>query len=294
MAPTDAVAYLTVRDGRGRLLAVLPAYLPVDPDPLGRIAATFPEAAGERLLMTHSWHCYDAHIGGAAAHPAVVDAALTALRGHARDLGAAWCGVVNVRDGGHTAAALAAARYETRHLQDRYGADLTGHAGLADFLAAATRPRVRRELERHRRRAADHGAEILVRAPAEADLTGLTALCDATARRHGSDSFYRAGVFEPFVAALGPAATVIEVRQHGRLVTGAVCLLDRRRLHWWAGGVDYAVAGNFSPYYLLFGEAVRLALGLGRPDLEGGRGNPGFKLRHGLRPRSIGACLVRA
>jgi len=298
LAPIDAFGYLVVRrrgDAAGEPpAAVLPAYLQRRSDPLGQLAVAYPEAAGEPALLSHSWHCYDSHVGGQDGRADVAAAAITALRGMARGLGVRWCGVVNVRRGGATAGALAGAGLPVRPLTERFGADLTGLADLDEFLVRGARSRARTNLRRYRRRAVEHGVHSAVLPVDEADLAGVVAMCDRVASKYGTDRFYPAGVFDRFVASLGPAARVLEIRQYGRLIAAGVCLLDPHSFHSWAGGADYEVDGNFSPYYVMFAETLELALRLGRPVFEGGRGNPEFKLRHGLLARPLDACLVRA
>jgi predicted N-acyltransferase len=296
LAQIDAFAYLLVRrrGEPGPPVAVLPAYLQRRSDPLGCLATVYPEAAGQPALLSHSWHCYDSHLGGPATDPALAAAAVTALRGLARELGAPWCGLVNVRRAGRTARALAGAGLPVRSLMDRFAADLSELTDLEHYLARYARPRAGSNLRRYRRRAAEHGVRSTVLPVEEADLAGVTALCDRVASRYGTDRFYPAGLFERFVAALGPSARVLEIRQQGRLIAAGVCLLDAYSFHAWAGGADYRVDGNFSPYYVMFAETVELALRLRRPIFEGGRGNPDFKQRHGLTARPLDACLVRS
>jgi predicted N-acyltransferase len=291
----DAFAYLVVRrrGKSGPPAAVLPAYLQSRPDPLGHLATAYPESAGRPALLSHVWHCYDTHLGEPTA-PAATVAAVSALRRTARELGAPWCGLVNVRLDGPAAAALAGAGLPVRHLVDRFNADLAGCTELDRFLRRSARPHARRELGRTYRRAAEQGVSRTVVAVERAELDAVAALCRGSAGRHGNDEYYPPGRFEPFLAALGPAARVVEIRQHGRLVATGVCLLDATRVHCWAGGANYRVDGNFSPYYLMFADSMRLAVDLRRPAFEGGRGNAEFKLRHGLTARPLGACLVRS
>lgn len=283
----DGFRYLVIRRGGGAV-AVLPAYLQRRPDPLGVLAEAFPEAAGEPALLSHSWHCYDAHAG----EPALLPVVLGALRELAAGLGAPWYGLVNVERGGPLAAALLAAGLPVRHLVDRFRAELGGAGDVGEFLRRNARPRARLNLLRYRRRAAEHGVTSADVAVTDLDLAEVTALCDRSARKHGSDRFYPEGTFEAFLTMVAPISRAVEVRQRGRLVAVGVCLLDDSRLHCWACGVDYDVDGNFSPYHLMFADSVDLALRLGRPVLEGGRGNPGFKLRLGLTPRPLVGCLT--
>jgi|GEM_PF-1102392 len=294
LAAIDAFRYLVLRrrGAPGPPAAVLPAYLPRQPDPLSCLAPAYPLAAGQPALLSPSWHCYDGHLGGRDTGPGLAAAAVSALRGLARDLGVGWCGVVNVRHGGPTAAALTAAGLPLLPLSERYAADLRGVSDLEDLQLRGARPRARVNLRRNRRRAYENDVRSAVLPVGEADLAGVAALCDQLANRYGTDRFYPVGTFERFLAELGPCAQVLEVRQHGRLIAAGVCLLDEHSFHSWAGGADYEVDGNFSPYYVMFGESVELALRLGLPTFEGGRGNPDFKLRQGLSARRLDACLV--
>jgi len=286
--------YLLVRrrGDPGPPAAVLPAYLQTRPDPLGCLTPAYPATAGQPALLSHVWHCYDARIGGAATSPGLAVAVVSALRRKARELGAPWCGLVNVHRDGPTATALAGAGLPLRHLVDRFAAEVAGLTDLEHFLARSARPRAGGNLRRYRRRAAEHGVTSAVVPVDEADLPAVAALCRQSSGKHGSHSYYPADRFERFVAALGPAARVIEVRQHDRLLSAGVCLLDDHRLHCWAGGADYRVDGNFSPYYLMFADSIALALRLHRSTFEGGRGNAEFKLRHGLVARPLVGCLV--
>jgi len=292
LADLDGIGYLVARARpAGRPLAILPAALHRHPDPLGVLRRLHPGVERGPALLSHVWHCYDARIVGADGRSDVVDALLRAARQLADEWRARWFGFINVERGGSTAAALTAAGLRGGHLVDRFTADLAGLADLDDFLQRIG-PRARANLRRTRRRAADCGLVASVRAPGEADLGEVAELCSRTAARFGNVGFYPAHAFARFVCALGPAAHLLEVRQHGRLVAAGVCLTDELRFHTWTCGVDYTVVGNASPYALLFAESVELALRLGRRVLEGGRSNGVFKLRHGLVPRPLDAYVV--
>jgi hypothetical protein len=54
------------------------------------------------------------------------------------------------------------------------------------------------------------------------------------------------------------------------------------------------VDGNFSAYRVMHAAFVELAIKLGRPILEGGRSNAGFKRQHGMSPRHLDAMLIPA
>lgn len=293
LAELDRQAYLVVRAGGApRPVAVLPVAVHRRADPIGGLRRLHPGIEREPALLSHVWHCYDSRLVGAAT-PAVARAVLDALRELAHRWRVPWYGLVNVARGGPTSRALAAAGLPGAHLVDRYRTDLSGAGDLDGYLDRLG-PRARANLRRNARRAAEAGIRTSTGGVAGADLAGIAELCARTAARLGNPGFYPPAVFSRFVTALGPLAHVLEVRQHGRLVAAGVCLTDERRFHTWTCGVDYAVAGNASPYAVLFAESVALALRLGRPVLEGGRSNEVFKRRHGLAPRALDAHVVRA
>jgi predicted N-acyltransferase len=288
----DRLGYLVVRGTvSGPPLAVVPVALYRYADPIGGLRVVHPGIERDPALLSHVWHCYDTRLIGATDRPEVTDAVLTALRGLAARWGARWFGFVNVDRSGATAAALTAAGMTGRHLVDRFATDLSDLCDLDDYLQRL-HPRARANLRRNARRAAEAGYTTTVGPPAEADLAEIAALCGRTAERFGNSGFYPADRFVHFVESLDGAAHVLAIRQEDRLVAAGVCLVDERRFHTWTCGVDYDVAGNASPYAVLFAESVALALRLGRPVLEGGRSNEVFKRRHGLVPRHLDAYVV--
>lgn len=297
IAPVEAVRYLLARvDGQPVMAA--PLYLYRHLDPLGQLRRSYPLDGDEPGLLSHVWHCYDSRLvagpgAGTGAGPGLVSAIVTAMRQTARQLGARWCGFVNVEQGSATHRALTAAGLPARYLEDRFAADLTGLDGMDGYLARIP-PRYRQNLRRHGRRSAEAGVQVAVHPAAEVDLAEVAALCRHTATRFDNGGFYPAGALERFVELLGPLAQVIEAREGGRLVGACICLVDGDRLHFWTGGYDYDVDGRYSPYAVCFRAAVELALRLRRPVLEGGRRNGTYKVRHGLSARHLDACLVPA
>jgi predicted N-acyltransferase len=294
LSAVDAVRYLLARDG-GRLVAAVPLYLMARPDPLGKLRPGYPVADGDAALLSASWHCYDGTLVAAGGPgPEVVTAVLAGMRAEAERLGARWYGFVNVARDTATSAALTAAGVPRRHLEDRFATDLSGLSDLDGYLARLA-PRYRQNVRRRRRRADDAGLELTVGTTGDIDVAEAAALCRSTAGGFDNSAFYPAGVFERFLTLLAPVTLVIEARHRGRLIGVCICLLDAGRLHTWIGGYDHDGAGsNVSPYTVVFAEAVSIALRLHRPVLEGGRRNPDYKLRHGLVPRPLDACLLAA
>ncbi|GII62163.1 hypothetical protein Skr01_22480 [Sphaerisporangium krabiense] len=285
LTDVEAFFYFVVRDA-GRAVTVLPVSLLRGVDPLGHLRPRYPVAADDRGLLSHVWHCYDAWLPGEP-HTGVV---VAAMRDLAAELGADWYGFINVPRGSALGAALVAEGFPAEHIEDRFRVDLRGMTDVEGYIAAA-RPRGRANLRRNGRRAAEAGVTVRAMDTADGDLMEVAALCAATSDRHGTGAFYPPELFAGFVTALGANACLIEVRERDRLVAAGVCLRDETRFHAWACGVDYEIGGNYSPYPVLFAATAEQALSQGRLVMEGGRGNHAFKLKHGLTPVPLDACL---
>ncbi len=286
LTDVHAFAYFVVRDG-DKTIAVTPAYLQTVADPLRRLHQAYPEAHGQPALLSHAWHCYDAHVPATAR---VLPRLLDCMIRTASIFGARWCGFVNVQRGNALSHDLRASGLPARHLTDRWTTDLAGVESYEHYLARLSQ-RARANLRRNERRADEAGVSAEVVDVGHAALDEITALCDKTANRFDNNDFYRNSTFAAFVGALGDLVHVVEVRQRGRLVAAGICLSDTTRFHTWTCGIDYAVEGNYSPYGVLFAESVKLAIRLGKPTLEDGRSNAVFKQRHGLSPRHLDAVL---
>ncbi|MEU0879316.1 GNAT family N-acetyltransferase [Lentzea sp. NPDC005914] len=281
----DYSGCFVVRDGE-KLVAVLPVYLQSEANPLRRLHEAYPETLGQTVLLSHTWHCYDAHVPATAD---VLPRLLDAMTHAASVFGAHWYGFVNVERGNALSRQLRAAGLPARHLTDRWATGLTTY----EHYLAGLGTRARANLRRNERRSREAGVTIEVLPVDHAALDEISLLCTKTATRFDTSDFYPGSTFTKFVLALGGLAHVIEVRQHGRLVAAGVCLADATRFHTWTCGVDYAVDGRYSPYGVLFAESVKLAIRLGKTTLEGGRGNADFQRRHGLSPRHLDAVLIQ-
>jgi len=291
LLPVDGAVHLVVRRrSDGGAVAVVAAYFQRHPDPIGSLAAAYPEASGPALL-TPSWHCYDGEPAAAVAPDGILPVLLTALRDAATEMGAAWYGMLNVAPDGETGTAIRRAGLPLRHLVDRYRMDLTGLDTIEDYLRRLSHNN-RHSVRRHLRRAADAGVEATVLPVAAARLDEIAELSGRTAARFSNTSFYRPETFPAFVRALGDAAGAIEVRERGRLVSAVVYLRDARRFHAWTGGVDYEVGGAYSAYRVMHAALVARAIELRVPVLEGGRSNGDFKSAHGMSPLPLAGMLL--
>jgi predicted N-acyltransferase len=286
----DGYAYVVDYDD-GELALALPVFVQQSIDPLGVLAEPFPDVRRQTGgILTHVWHCYDTWLP-ARSFDGTLEAALDALAALAAEANAAWYGFVNVDGGGELAARLSALGMAQAEIDERFILDLSAFDDLDEYIGHL-KPRDRSKLRRYCRRAAEVGLTVTALEGGDADLDGILALVRKTAARHQNASFYPEGAFQQFVRLLGGASRVLELRVGGRLLAAGVCLVDSRRFHTWTCGIDYEQATPFSPYYLLFLEAVRAAIAEGTPMLEGGRRNAAFKVRHGLQRRPLLAFLV--
>lgn len=286
MSPARAYAYLMLRDADRSPRAALPAVLLPEMDPVGSLAVYEPSIATRPLgLISHAWHCYDTWLAardGPADHEGVA-AILDGLRELAADFAAPWYGLVNVDATGPLAAALDGIGAHGLPIDERYILDLPPGFSLNDYLYELS-GKYRYTMRACQRRAARSGARVRVLRPEEADLDAHLSLVRRTGEKYGVADFYPRGGFQDFQLRLGDAARIIEISLAGRIVGVGICLVDAQRLHFWTCGVDYAAADAFSPFYVLFYEALRLAVELGVPRFECGRRNGTFKRRYGLRP----------
>jgi predicted N-acyltransferase len=281
-------AYILVRDADGTLQAAQPAFLQRDVDPMQVIHNHYPQALPYTALLTHVWHCYDTVLPVRPGREDIVPHAIDALRATAADWGAALYGMANVDASTPLAASLGAAGLEAVDIEIGWGLDLAVVDSFAVYLETL-RSKPRRNLLRDLRNAERAGVQVRVAGADDADVDGFVALARATAAKYDNADYYRVGLFQAFVRALGGDMRTIELRIDGRLVGSSLALIDDTRFHWWACGVDYAACPNFSPFYVSFAEVLRAAYSSGRPWFEVGRRNPTFKRRYGLTSRTLRA-----
>lgn len=195
-----------VRDG-GKLVGVLPVHLQSAANPLRRLHEVYPEAVGRQALLSHTWHCYDAHVPATAE---VLPALLEAMSLAASMFGAHWYGFVNVQRGNALSQELRAAGLPARHLTDRWAIGLTTYD---DYLARLG-IRARANLRRNERRSREAGVTVEILPADQAALDEIALLCTKTAIRFDSNGFYprrhlhqvRHGARRPRARDRGPAA----------------------------------------------------------------------------------------
>jgi predicted N-acyltransferase len=289
--PVERTAYIVVTGPRGRALAGIPATLQRGVDPMRVITDHFPHALGRPALLSHVWHCYDTVLPVRPAEPDAARAVVSTMGDLAGEWGAGLYGLANVDARGPLDPLLAGQGLTGVDIDTGWGLDLTELTSYEDYLASLRRA-PRRNLNHDLRRAAE--AEVIyTRVPAaHADLDGFVELARATAAKFGNSDYYRPGVFQNFILALGDDVEVLEFRLGDRLICSALALLDDTRYHFWACG--FAAMDGFSGFYLAFDGIMRNAFAAGRDWVECGRRNPVFKRRYGLTPRTLRAWLGSA
>jgi len=295
LLPADAFAYLVLRDADQTARACLPVTLLPQMDPVGSLAVYEPSIAAEpRGLISHNWHCYDTWLPsrGGPGDLDAIRAVLTAFQHLAADFAAPWYGLVNVDATGPLAAALTALGAHGLPIDQRYILDLPPGFAAADYLAGLPGHQ-RNTLRMHQRRAERAGAVTRVLEPGSAEPDRLARIERMIESEHSVPGRFAPGGFQHFRRLLGQAARIIEVCVDGRVVGLGLCLLDGVRLHLWTCGVERG-AEDFSPFYLLFYEALEYAAGLGLARFECGRRNGEFKRRYGLRPVPLLAYVAPA
>ncbi|HVJ63576.1 MAG TPA: GNAT family N-acetyltransferase [Tahibacter sp.] len=280
--------YITGEDEHGALVFAMPVYLLHGVDPMRVLHDHFPDYGASAILVNHVWHCYDTWIPASRLDPDVIAAVLEAVGALAADLDVALWGFTNVDGTGALSRALAAAGMVGVEVDQRFCADLTDVRDIDHFLAALIKP-VRQNLRRYTRIAQRSGIVADVTDVAHADLDGFVTLARAGAAKYNNADYYRPGIFQSFVRALGVHARVWEQRLGEQLIGSAVMLVDDWTLHFWLAGTDYRAMPQISPLYLGFMAAVDEALTTRKVIIEAGRRNPRFKTRHGMRPRPVQA-----
>ncbi|RSM51509.1 hypothetical protein DMB66_41870 [Actinoplanes sp. ATCC 53533] len=291
VGPVDAVRYLTVYRS-GEPVAVFPCYLQRAFDPLGVFPAELPTAG--RALLGHVWYCYDTRIPMLADRPERAEdigrAVLDRLARLRSDEGAVLAGLVNV-DGRDPVLAVARRHgWTVVPVDTRHQLPLAGLGSFAGYLASLNR-KARHNLARNLRRCADAGAVVSVAAPDRAGLDEVCEVCRLTAAKFGNEEFYSPNRFPDFVLGLGRQALVVRIDGPRELLGAAVLLVDDDRLHMWVAGFRYATVDGFSPHYVLWSTSIRIALERGLALVEGGRRNGDFKMRYGMRPVPLFACV---
>lgn len=277
--------YLVVR-AHGQMLALLPTYLQTlkAVDPFGVLAenAGLHDEGGETILSSHIMHCFDTTIPCARHALTLHDALFCRLRELAVELGASYCGLLNVEDPWLVQHA-GAFGMNVNYMLDRWYAGLTEYRDFDQFVTCLPYSG-RSEMRRQIRKFEASSATLSMLAPPFDDrLEQLAALCQETTARHGTPHYFPAGPLARFVRQCGDLVRLNLIEREGVLIAGMFCFQEPQALHLWSAGMRYDQV-SFSPYTLAFANAYRYAFQQGIPRLEAGRLNAKIKTRLGLQP----------
>lgn len=280
--------YVLAHDRQGRLVAGLPLYFAEARDPF----ASDPGSPAVRILAGHLWHCYDTCLPSRVpVGPDLVRALWSRVQDLADDVGAGPRGLVNLPLNGPLAKRLQHLGVHIVETAPRYRLPLPGRRyTINDHLAGVGRAS-RRTLRKYCRRAAEAGVRISCEEPAVALDEAVLELCVLTADKH-APGYYPPRELAALLNALGPACRILRIELDGMLLATSICLLDRNRAHFWAGGCRYPAGLNWSPQYVLFAAELERGLASGKPMLEFGRRNDEFKLRYGLIAERLGKAIT--
>jgi hypothetical protein len=278
---TEAFFYLALGQPTA---VVLPAYLQSTNDAIGTISGLgLPGwSPGDRIMLTHVAHCYDTVLPACPGlTPGLAGRACEVLADLASQAGVKWFAFLNVDGGTATARALTAAGLVRLPMNTRFRRDLTGYRDVEDFVADMPSKKARSALRYSQSQARRAGLAVAAPDPA-AGADAAAELCRRTTARHGTADYYPER-FGEFVGRASDLISVTEVRLGDRLATAAICLVDRRRFHLWAGGIDYEVtAGIHSAFSLMLWPSCAIRPGRSRSSPAGSP--PASGQRPGSRP----------
>ncbi|RAL24235.1 GNAT family N-acetyltransferase [Thermoflavimicrobium daqui] len=293
LQPVERFVYVVVREVEsGKCVAVLPSYLVRWSDPLGVLsqAVRVPEGEEAPILLTHFWYCYDTRLPASYLSKPLVQLITDVMAETAREYGAKWSGFVNVADSEQLIPMLEAAGHVAVQTETRYILDLSQFTTMDEYLSSL-RSRPRKNLLRYVRKAREEGVTFTDHVPPFAMTTEVAALCHGIARKHKNDGYYPYVELEHFLRTAGDSLRILGVNLKDRLIATSICLQDQTCFHTWAGGADYSAKTSFAANYVLFYREVEAAISSGKKIMEAGRRNADFKLRYGMQPIHLYACI---
>jgi hypothetical protein len=167
--------------------------------------------------------------------------------------------------------------------------------GSYDAYLAGLRPRDRMKLRSMQRAAERAGVRFERRTSFSGDKVELCEMLREVYRHHGHTRETIAArlspeIFPAFERAFGPSAGLIEARVGGRLAGFLVTLHDETRLLLPQIGLRYELARPNFVYFLLFDQAVKMAIARGLRTINGGATNEAIKRRLGFDERPQWLC----
>ncbi|MFC7613537.1 GNAT family N-acetyltransferase [Actinokineospora soli] len=151
----------------------------------------------------------------------------------------------------------------------------------ADPVMGDVKQHPRSEWRRRWRRATERGVKLVERFDADdAQIDRVLELTNGSAVKHGWPALYDRDTLAAVLSV--PGARLIQAEWQGSTIGAWVALEHDERLYLWAGGTDHTVYKEVSPYPFMMYEVLAQAVERGWRQVEFGRGNDEFKVRHGF------------
>jgi len=156
------------------------------------------------------------------------------------------------------------------------------HGDFKSYLHSLPK-RVRDDLKRRRRRAAEQGlvCRILKGKEGNVDFTRFHALAIEPTEKYGVPPLYDLPTLEA-LASLPCASFLISLKEND-LLGGFLVFEDEAAIYVWCAAIDYSRIKEFSTYVSLMYEIISYAYESGKQRIEFGRGNYAFKRKHGFQ-----------
>jgi predicted N-acyltransferase len=159
-------------------------------------------------------------------------------------------------------------------------------AGLRRDDRADLRRRWRRASERSVVFAEIEGGDLAARLPE------FLELANASVVKHGIEPTYDLPTFEALARV--PGARLLVAERGDEMLAGFYAFPANGCLTLWSGGIRYSALREFSPYVFLLYETVALSYRQGWRTIDFGRGNGGFKIRHGCTRQELWSSVYFA
>ncbi|MFD3649856.1 GNAT family N-acetyltransferase [Streptomyces cyaneofuscatus] len=285
--PYRSAHHLMFRRPGGGVEAIAPAYL--QGDPLGVLGDDAP------CLVSGCWQAYHSTLATVERTPSALAEAAGALRsglaGAACGSGASRYGLVNVPADDPTVPALTRAFGPGTAIDSLHELDLRTVRDFESYLALLSY-RMRGQVRRHLRRAAEHGVDVVIRRPEGELLETAVDLMVGTAERAGGRGFLTPRRLSGFLRETADHTLLLVARGQDTVHGVGALVRDGSALHTTTAGFR-AGSPPFSVHTLLFTAAVREAIATGCDRLVGGRRNTEVKVRFGLREQRLLAFTGR-
>ncbi len=280
LLPVEKIYYFAAYE-KEELLAFACFYQQASPDPFGVLEATtsIQFQSQHSAAFSHIMHCYESVI--LVENPELYSFMLEHLKKLAVQEGIKYYGLLNVIDK-QLMQAAEKIDYQVNFMWERFFVDFSQFNSLEDFLSRLTRKgrqAYRTEMQRFEQ---SDAVAVVERAPFH-QLDEVVELCYETTSKYGTGHYYPKDAFLQFIETCGDLIRLISIYVQGKRVGVVVALLEEKKLHLWACGMQYENI-PFSPYIVGIFTGFKFALKNNISIVEIGRTNKKMKEKLGFSP----------